>query len=35
MHGNMGGLHNFNLHLVTNDPQEPDKIVSIISNWVD
>jgi hypothetical protein len=35
MHGKMGGLHNFKLHLTTNDPAEPDKTVSIISNWVD
>lgn len=35
MHGQMGGRHNFKLHLATNDPSEPDKTVSIISNWVD
>lgn len=35
MHGQMGGRHNFLLHLTTNDPAEPDKTVSILSNWVD
>jgi hypothetical protein len=35
MHGAMGGRHNFKLHLATDDPSEPDKTVSIISNWVD
>ena len=35
MHGEMGGRHNFQMHLVTNDPLEPDKTVSILSNWVD
>jgi hypothetical protein len=35
MHGAMGGMHNFRLHLPTNDPLEPDKTVSIISTWVD
>ena len=35
MHDQMGGMHNFSLHLVTNDPTEPDKIVSILSNWVE
>ncbi len=33
MHGDMGGKHHFRLHLKTNDPAEPDKAVSIISNW--
>jgi len=35
MHDDMGGKHNFSLHLVTNDPTEPDKIVSILSNWIE
>ena len=33
MHGDMGGLHNFSLHLPTNDPAEPDKIITILSDW--
>ncbi|HWR65218.1 MAG TPA: hypothetical protein VN364_03790 [Bellilinea sp.] len=35
MHDQMGGMHNFSLHLVTNDPTEPDKTISVLSNWVD
>jgi len=34
MHGDMGGYHDFRLHLPTNDPQEPDRTVAIHSNWV-
>ncbi len=34
MHGSMGGQHDFVLHLVTNDPTQPDKTVDIRSNWV-
>lgn len=35
MHGEMGGMHKFALHLPTNDPDTPDEIVSIISNWLE
>jgi len=35
MHDQMGGMHNFSLHLITNDSTEPDKIVTILSNWVE
>ena len=34
MHGEMGGLHDFRLHLLTNDPVRPDYTVSVLSNWV-
>jgi hypothetical protein len=34
MHAGMEGKHNFALHLVTNDPLQPDKIVTILSNWI-
>ena len=34
MHGNMGGLHDFRLHLKTNDPTQPEQEVQILSNWV-
>ncbi len=34
MHGEMGGKHDFRLHLKTNDPTQPDKEVKILSNWV-
>jgi len=29
----MGGLHNFSLHLPTNDPAQPDTIITILSDW--
>ncbi len=34
MHGEMGGKHDFRLHLKTNDPTQPDKVVALLSNWV-
>jgi hypothetical protein len=34
MHGNMGGPHNFRVHLKTNDPAKPDFTVTVASNWV-
>jgi hypothetical protein len=34
MHAGMEGRHDFRLHLVTNDPAQPDKEVRILSNWV-
>ena len=34
MHGDMGGLHDFRLHLITNDPAQPEKTVQVLSNWV-
>ncbi len=34
MHGDMGGPHDFRLHLKTNDPTQPDKEVALLSNWV-
>ena len=34
MHGDMGGKHDFRLHLDTNDPKIPDQVVTILSNWV-
>ncbi len=34
MHGDMGGKHDFRLHLKTNDQTQPDKVVTILSNWV-
>jgi hypothetical protein len=33
MHGEMGGLHDFRLHLPTNDLKQPDKTVQVLSNW--
>jgi len=34
MHDGMDGLHDFRLHLVTNDPAQPDKVLTVLSNWV-
>jgi hypothetical protein len=34
MHGDMGGLHNFRIHLPTNDPAQPDRTLTVLSNWV-
>ncbi len=34
MHDDMGGLHDFRVHLQTNDPAEPDKELTVLSNWV-
>ncbi len=34
MHGDMGGKHDFLLHMKTNDQTQTDKTVDIQSNWV-
>jgi hypothetical protein len=34
MHGDMGGLHDFRVHLLTNDPEKPDHTLTVLSNWV-
>ncbi len=34
MHGDMGGYHDFRVHLLTNDPAQPDKVLTVLSNWV-
>jgi hypothetical protein len=33
MHGDMGGPHDFRVHLLTNDPQQSDKTMQVLSNW--
>jgi hypothetical protein len=33
MHGEMGGLHDFRVHLPTNDPKQSDKVLQVLSNW--
>jgi hypothetical protein len=35
MTSGMGGPHDFRLHLKTNDPDQPDLVVTILSNWVE
>jgi len=34
MHADMGGLHDFRVHIPTNDPSQPDLTVTVLSNWV-
>jgi hypothetical protein len=34
MHAGMDGPHNFAVHLLTNDPNQPQKTVNVLSNWV-
>ena len=34
MHGDMGGKHDFRVHLLTNDLTQPDMTLTILSNWV-
>jgi hypothetical protein len=34
MHAGMDGPHDFAVHLKTNDPQNPDLIVNVLSNWI-
>jgi hypothetical protein len=34
MHGDMKGLHDFRVHLPSNDPQQPDHTLAVLSNWV-
>ena len=35
MHGEeMGGFHDFRLHLLTNDPEQPDRELVVLSNWI-
>ena len=33
MHGDMGGKHDFRVHLLTNDPQQAEKTLQVLSNW--
>lgn len=34
MHAGMEGPHDFRVHIVTNDPKNPEQEVVIRSNWV-
>jgi hypothetical protein len=34
MHGDMGGPHDFRVHLPTNDPAAPEQELVVLSNWV-
>jgi hypothetical protein len=35
MHGDMGGRHNFRVHVLTNDPNDPERFLTVVSNWVE
>ncbi len=34
MHGDMGGKHDFRVHIPSNDPEQADKTVEVLSDWV-
>ncbi|MBI3176479.1 MAG: hypothetical protein HYZ35_00670 [Chloroflexi bacterium] len=34
MHGDMGGPHDFRVHLLTNDPAQSDRTLMVLSDWV-
>lgn len=34
MHEGMEGMHDFRVHLPYNDPQQPDRTLTVLSNWV-
>ena len=34
MHGDMGGRHDFRVQLLTNDPENPQTELQVLSNWV-
>jgi hypothetical protein len=33
MHAGMEGPHDFRVDVKTNDPKEPDKELTVLSNW--
>jgi hypothetical protein len=33
MHEGMAGLHDFRTQVKTNDPDQPDKELQVLSNW--
>ena len=34
MHEGMGGKHLFRVHVKSNDPNQPDRTLDVVSNWV-
>jgi hypothetical protein len=34
MHEGMDGMHDFRVHLPSNDPEQPDRSLTVLSNWV-
>ena len=35
MHGDMGGMHDFRVHVLSNDPLNEDFTLQVLSNWVE
>ncbi|HYO88722.1 MAG TPA: hypothetical protein VER79_08735 [Candidatus Limnocylindrales bacterium] len=33
MHEGMGGPHEFRVHVITNDPRQPEIVLTSRSNW--
>ncbi len=33
MHEGMDGPHEFRVHVLTNDPKEPEKLLTVLSDW--
>jgi hypothetical protein len=34
MHPGMGGVHDFRVRLLTNDPKKPENELTVLSNWI-
>jgi len=34
MRGDMGGMHDFRVHILSNDPTNTDLVSPILSNWI-
>jgi hypothetical protein len=34
MHEGMEGMHDFRVHLPSNDPDQPEHTLKVLSNWV-
>ena len=34
MHGDMGGKHDFRVHIPNNDPAQKDLSLTVLSDWV-
>jgi hypothetical protein len=34
MHAGMGGYHDFRIPLITNDPNQPEQELIVLSNWI-
>lgn len=33
MHAGMEGVHEFRVHVLTDDPAEPEKLLTVLSDW--